>query len=125
MHLKDVMDCSVEAIAPEATLQEAACKMRSHGTGFLPVIEARQLVGVITDRDIVVRCVAAGQDPRRARVHRIMTRDPVSIWQDCTVDEAVELMEHTCVPYLPVQDETRQIVGVVTLKDLVERAKSP
>jgi CBS domain-containing protein len=125
MHLKDVMDCRVETIAPEATLQEAASKMRSFGTDFLPVIEARQLVGVITDRDIVVRCVAAGDDPKKARVHWVMTSDPVSIWQDCTVDEAVELMEHTCVRCLPVQDETRQIVGVVTLKDLTGKTSGP
>jgi CBS domain-containing protein len=120
MHLKDVMACNFETIAPEATLQDAARKMSSQGIGFLPVIEGRQLVGTVTYRDIVVRGVALGHDPTRARVHQVMTSDPISIWQDCTAEEAIEVMEHTSVQRLPVRDETKQVVGVVAWEDLVE-----
>ena len=75
MTLKDVMTPGVEVIAPEATLQQAAAKMRRLNIGPLPVCDGDQLVGMLTDRDITVRAVAEGCDPTMTTVREAMTPD--------------------------------------------------
>src|SRR5438093_6589496 len=73
MLLRDVMTRSVEEITPQASLAEAAQKMRSLDVGALPVCEGDKLVGILTDRDITIRAVAEGRDPNRTKVADAMT----------------------------------------------------
>jgi len=75
MQLKDVMTPGVEVIAPEASIYEAAEKMSHLDIGPLPVCDGERVVGMLTDRDITVRAVAAGRDPRMTHVRDIMTPD--------------------------------------------------
>ena len=77
MQLKDVMTPEVEVIAPEASIYEAAEKMSHRDIGPLPVCEGERLVGMLTDRDITVRAVAAGRDPRTTQVREVMTPNVV------------------------------------------------
>src|SRR5436190_22171576 len=93
MRVSEVMTQGVECTRPDATLQEAAAKMKSLDVGPLPVCENDRLVGMITDRDIAVRAVAEGEDPKKIRVRDIMTTEVVYCFDNDLVSEAARLME--------------------------------
>jgi CBS domain-containing protein len=118
MTLKDVMTPDVEVIAPEATLQQAAVKMRRLNIGPLPVCDGDQLVGMLTDRDITVRAVAEGCDPTTTTVREAMTPDLAYCFEDQTVEDAVQMMERYQIRRLPILNRTKRLVGMVSLGDL-------
>ena len=122
MQLKDIMTPGVEVIAPEASIYEAAEKMSHLDIGPLPVCDGERLVGMLTDRDITVRAVAAGRDPRTTHVRAIMTPDVVYGFEDQDVQDAVRLMEQYQIRRLPVLNRSNQLVGMVALGDLAVHA---
>ena len=122
MQLKDVMTPEVEVIAPEASIYEAAEKMSHLDIGPLPVCDGERLVGMLTDRDITVRAVAAGRDPRMTHVRDIMTPDVVYGFEDQDVQDAVRLMEQYQIRRLPVLTRSKRLVGMVALGDLAVHA---
>ena len=124
MQLKDIMTPGVEVIAPEASIYEAAEKMSHLDIGPLPVCEGERLVGMLTDRDITVRAVAAGRDPRMTHVRDIMTLDVVYGFEDQEVQDAVRLMEQYQIRRLPVLNRSKQLVGMVALGDLAVHART-
>jgi CBS domain-containing protein len=124
MQLKDVMTPGVEVIAPEASIYEAAEKMSHLDVGPLPVCEGERLVGMLTDRDITVRAVAAGRDPRMTPVRDIMTPDVVYGFEDQDVEDAVRLMEQYQIRRLPVLNRSKHLVGMVALGDLAVHART-
>ena len=77
MKIKDIMTPNVEYVWPDDTLQEAALKMKELEIGPLPVCDRNHVVGMLTDRDIVIRCVALGYDPQSAMVSDVMTREVI------------------------------------------------
>lgn len=118
MLVKDLMTHNVESISPQATLAEAAERMRALDVGPLPVVSGDQLVGMLTDRDIVVRCVASGDDPRTMTVKEAMTPDAITCFDDDTVDDAAKLMQKHMIRRLMIVDHEGQLVGIVSLADL-------
>jgi len=122
MQLKDVMTPGVEVIAPEASIYEAAAKMSHLDVGPLPVCADERLVGMLTDRDITVRAVAAGRDPLSTPVRNVMTPDGVYEFEDQEVQDAVRLMEQYQIRRLPVLNRSKQLVGIVALGDLAVHA---
>lgn len=105
MQVKEVMSRRIIAISPEETVAVAARLLSQHNIGALPVCSRDgRLRGMVTDRDIVVRCVAAGDDPERTRVAEIMTRRILAAEPDRSVDEAARLMAREQVRRLPVQE---------------------
>jgi CBS domain-containing protein len=122
MQRKDVMTPGVEVIAPEASIYEAAEKMRHLDIGPLPVCDGERVVGMLTDRDMTVRAVAAGRDPRMTQVRDIMTPDLVYGCEDQEVRDAVRLMEQYQIRRLPVLNRAKQLVGMVALGDLAVHA---
>jgi CBS domain-containing protein len=118
----DVMIRDVVTIEPEATLMEAARRMRTANVGLLPVVEGDRLRGVITDRDLVVRAMAEGAQPSTARVADYITRDVVAASPDWSMDDARQQMADRRIGRLPVIDTEGQLVGVVTLSSLALRA---
>ena len=122
MQLKDVMTPEVEVIAPEASIYEAAEKMSHRDIGPLPVWDGERVVGMLTDRDITVRAVAAGRDPRMTHVRDIMTPDVVYGFEDQEVEDAARLMEQYQIRRLPVLNRRQQLVGMVALGDLAVHA---
>jgi CBS domain-containing protein len=112
----------VEVIAPEASLYEAAEKMSPRDTGPLPVCGGERLVGMLTDRDITVRAVAAGRDPRTTHVRDIMTPDVVYGFEDQDIQDAARLMEQYQIRRLPVLNRHKHLVGMVALGDLAVHA---
>ena len=115
MQLKDVMTPVVEVIAPEASIYEAAEKMSHLDIGPLPVCDGERVVGMLTDRDITVRAVAAGRDPRMTQVRDIMTLDMVYRFEGQEVQDAVRLMEQYQIRRLPVLNRGKQLVGMVVI----------
>jgi CBS domain-containing protein len=118
MEIKAVMTPHAEVISPEATLTEAAQKMRGWDLGLLPVWDGGQLVGVLTDRDVVVQALALGYDPRATPVRLAMTPECVCCYEDQDVRQAAALMQERQVRRLVVLDREQQLVGVVSLGDL-------
>jgi len=112
------MTRGVECISPDATLQEAAAKMKSLDIGTLPVCHADRLVGMVTDRDITVRATAEGEGPRDVHVRDIMTPEVIYCFEDALVEDVALLMEQKQVRRLVVLDRDKRMAGIVSLGDL-------
>jgi CBS domain-containing protein len=124
MKISDIMSRDVEIVHPDNIIQEAAGKMKTLNIGSLPVCENRRLLGVITDRDITVRAVAAGQDPSTTKVSDAMTPELIYCFEDESVKEAAKLMERYQIRRLPILNREKHLVGIVSLGDLaVETGK--
>jgi CBS domain-containing protein len=118
MLLKNIMTHEVEVIAPEATLQEAAEKMRRLNIGPLPVCDGERLLGMLTDRDIIVRAVAEGCDPKTTTVREAMTPDIAYCFEDQEVHDAAQIMEQYQIRRLLILNRDKRLVGIVSLGDL-------
>ena len=121
MLLRDMMTARIEDISADATLMQAAEKMKLLDIGAIPVRENDRLVGMITDRDIAVRAVAEGRDPKQMPVREAMSRDICFCYEDESVESAARLMEEKQVRRLPVFDRSERAVGMVSLGDLAVR----
>lgn len=118
MKISEVMTPDAQCIAPGAPVVEAAEIMRQLDIGALPVCEEGHLVGIVTDRDIVVRGVAVEADLQTLTVAEIMSPQIVSIGEDDEVESAVRAMEKHQVRRLPVVNRHQRIVGMLSLGDL-------
>ena len=122
MKVKDISTPDPQCISPEASLTEAARKMRILDIGILLVCENDRLVGTVTDRDITVRAVAEGLDPNTVKVRQMMTQEVVYCFENRSVEEAARLMEEKKIRRLPVLDQEKHLVGIVSIGDLATRA---
>lgn len=119
MQLKDIMTRNPECVRPNTTIQEAARKMRDMDVGPMPVCgDNDRLAGMITDRDITVRAVAEGKDPKTTPVGEVMTEEIVFAFDDQGVDEAASTMRERQVRRLVVLNRDKRLVGIVSLGDL-------
>ncbi len=119
MKLKQIMTTNIATIHPNDTLQIAARIMRDRDVGFLRVYEGTELLGVLSDRGIVIRAVAEGMNPTAMLTKHLVTSPVVSCFEDQSVDDAAQLMHENQVRRLVVLDrKTKQLVGIVSLGDL-------
>ena len=118
MVVKDVMSSNVAAVGPDVSVAVAARTMRDRGVGCLPVVEQGQVIGMITDRDLVERALAEGLDAYKTAVHSVMAAAPMSCRAHQAVDEAHQIMMRRQVSYLPVLNERGRLVGVLSYGDL-------
>ncbi len=118
MKIRDVMTPDAVAAHPGTTLMAAAEMMRLLNVGSLPIIEGERVVGIVTDRDIVVRGLALGFDPRGATVSDVMTRNVVTCSVEDDVNEVAQQMRDLQVRRLLVVDEQERLIGIVSLGDL-------
>lgn len=119
MLVTNVMTRGAECVHPTDSLQEVAQKMRNMDVGPLPVCgDNDRLVGMITDRDITVRAVADGCDPRSTTVKDVMTPEVVYCFDDQDVQEAARLMKENQIRRLVVLNRDKRLVGIVSLGDL-------
>ena len=123
--IADIMTHIVEVIQRDDTIQHAAQRMHDLDVGSLPVVDAKALVGIVTDRDIAVRGVATGMIPQEARVSDVMTADVHWCSADETVEQVLALMGDEQVRRLPVLNAAKEIVGIVALGDLATRQPAP
>jgi CBS domain-containing protein len=113
-----IMTRGVETVRPSDSLRDAARKMEDMNIGVLPVCDGTELIGVVTDRDMVVRGIARGAAPDRCTVAEVMTTDPEYSYEDESVDEATEKMAALRIRRLFVLDRGRRLVGVLSLGDV-------
>lgn len=118
MRIGEIMTLDPQTVRPGDTLQSAAQRMDDLNVGVLPVIEGDRLLGVLTDRDIVIRSTSAGQDPRTATVADAMTTDAHTLTEDHSVLDALHIMEERQLRRVPVVDGAGKLVGIVSLGDL-------
>lgn len=120
--VQDVMTERPRAIVQALTVSEAAEIMELEDVGSLPVVEERsRLIGIVTDRDIVVRAIAKKRDPEEARVFEIMSTEPVTVEPEAKLDSAVELMSLHQVRRLPVAVDG-ELVGMLAQADVAIEA---
>lgn len=121
-HIRDVMTQNPQTLPASATVCEAAEAMRANDIGDVIAIDDKGgVVGIVTDRDVVVRVVAEGRDPRATQIEDIAGRELTVVSPDDPVERAVELMRERAVRRLPVVKRGK-IVGIVSIGDLaVER----
>ena len=124
MFVREVMTSDVVIASPEDTLQRAAEMMVDIDAGVLPVGENDRLVGILTDRDITVRAVAAGKEPTECKVRDVMSPDLKYIYDDESVEDAARNMTSLQVRRLPVLNRDKRLVGIVSLGDLALKRKS-
>ena len=122
MIARELMTESPFVVAASASMQDAADLMRTHDVGMIPVVRdlaSRTFEGVITDRDIAIRCVAFGHSPD-GFVAAYMTKQPIAtVRPESPISEVVQLMERARVRRIPVVDGLNRVVGVIALADVV------
>jgi len=117
--INEIMTREVITISPHDTLQTAARKMRDYDIGFLPVYDGDKLVGVLSDRDIVIRALADGMDPKMKLPMQLVTSPALYCFDDQTIDDATDLMNDYQIRRLVILDRgKKQLAGVITLGDL-------
>jgi CBS domain-containing protein len=119
MLVRDIMKTRLSSIQADATALAAACRMRDDGVGCLPVTESGSLVGIVTDRDLVLRCIAEGYQPARTAISSVMSVETVCCYEDQTDDTALDLMRQHGLMRLPVLNRKGVLVGLVSQRDLL------
>jgi CBS domain-containing protein len=122
MKVREMMHRGVEWFAPDTPITVLAKAMRDHDIGALPIGENDRLVGMVTDRDITLRAVANGKDLSKCTARDVMTKGIVWCRDSEEADDAARLMETKQIRRLPVIDENKRMVGMLTLGDLAQAA---
>lgn len=120
MKVRDIMTASVDSIESADTIAYAARRMAEEDVGALPILSSGELVGIVTDRDIAVRGVAAGIKPDTP-VHRIMSDQVATCSPDDDIEVPLLLMGREQIRRMPVCDDRNRVVGIIALADLAER----
>lgn len=124
MKVKDAMHAGVVWVGPETSLIEIAQKMRDHDIGAIPIGDNDRLIGMVTDRDIVCRAVANGGSLEKLTARDVMTPKIVYCRTSEELDDAAEIMEEKKIRRLPVIDENKRMVGMLSLGDISRQAPS-
>jgi CBS domain-containing protein len=111
-------DSDIVAVSPSETVIVAVRRMNSHGIGSLPVLDAERLVGIFTERDVLVRVVEDGNDPARTLVAEVMTEEPLCVSPGATVEEAMIFITENRCRHVPIV-EGGKLVGLISIGDLV------
>jgi len=117
-HVRDVMTPNPECVTEKSSLRDVARIMKDKDTGVVPVVEDKKIIGLITDRDIVVRGLAEGRDLGSASVRDLMTKNVRSVREDATVNEVIALMSNAEIRRVPVVNSRDEIVGILSLGDI-------
>ena len=124
MKVRDAMAKTVSSAMKSDRVIDIARKMKQEDAGFIPVVEnGGTMVGVITDRDIVIRCIAEGHDPRNESAEHVMSREVTIIGPDDDIEQAARMMQREEIRRLPVAENGR-LVGVLSHGNLVQATKN-
>lgn len=123
MKIKDIMTTDIACVDTKSTAADAAKKMKDQNVGSVLVIDQQKLQGLVTDRAIAMKAVAAEKDPRKVPVTEIMTRDIVGCSEEDDVFDALQAMGKNRIRRMPVVNEQSQLVGVVSLADIAGQMK--
>jgi CBS domain-containing protein len=117
MKVRDIMSTEVTTASPDSTLQELASMMRDEDVGSIPIVEDGDLTGIITDRDIVLRCIADGKDPGEVTAEEIVSERLETIAPDDGIEKASRIMGERQIRRLPVVENGR-LVGMLAIGDI-------
>jgi CBS domain-containing protein len=117
-HVRDVMTPNPECVSERDSLRDVARIMKEQDTGVVPVVDGKKIIGMITDRDIVVRGLAEGKDLANCRVNEVMTKHVRSVREDANVDEVLDLMSNAEVRRVPVVNGNDELVGIISVGDI-------
>lgn len=124
----DVMTKDPVCVLPDEMVTEVAQIMQDEDIGSVPVIEdekSKKLIGIVTDRDLALKVVAEGHDPKSTRVADVMTRQVVTCYEDDSVQKALDAMSEHQLRRIPVVDKHEQIVGIIAQADVATRVDEP
>lgn len=121
MRIRELMTHAPTACEPTTTLRLIAQLMADHDCAAIPIVDSGRLAGIVTDRDIVCRCVAAGIDAARAPAASVMTRPVIALSPDDTLEIAAVRMEENRLHHLPVVNADGMLVGIVAQSDIGRR----
>jgi len=124
MQLSEVMSRDVKLATPDMSIQEAAGLMRDGNFGVLPVGENDRLVGMVTDRDVTVRCCANGHDPKATKLKDVMTDEVRWAYEDASTEEAAKIMQKHQIRRMPVINKDKRLVGIVALGDFAVQSSA-
>ena len=122
MKVREIMTKDVEVIREDSSLMQAASLMKRLDIGFIPVSNGKEIVGVLTDRDITLKAIVAGEECSRVEVREVMSRDVKWVSEDAPLSRAVGIMEEHQIRRLPVRDSEDNLVGVISLGDIAVKA---
>ena len=122
MKVKEAMHTGVEWCAPDTPVSEIARLMREQDVGAVPIGENDRLVGMVTDRDIVCRGCSSGRDPGMVKAREVMTSGIIYCVEDQEVSDALHLMEDKKIRRLPVLNDKKRMVGMLTMGDVAHAA---
>lgn len=122
VQIRDIMTGNIAYVGPDATVEHAAQLMQQHNVGSIPVVDNGSIVGIVTDRDIVVRGVAHGREAANTPIRHVMTSEIQSVAPDMTLAQAAQIMSEHQVRRLPVVEQNR-LVGIVSLGDLATHGR--
>jgi len=117
--IRDIMTTDCVTVTPQDNIYEAAVKMKQHDIGFIPIVEGKKLIGVCTDRDLVIRGYAE-KHPGSTSITEVMTKDCITCSPDTSLDEAAEIMADKQIRRLCIV-ENGELVGVCAIGDLAVR----
>lgn len=120
MNVRDVMNPNAKTVSPSTTLKDAAAIMAEKNIGFLLIGSDDQLKGTLTDRDIVLRAVAQGKNLESTTVGDVLTGEILYCKDDQDVDQVAKNMSEKQVRRMPVVDESKRLVGVVSIGDMAQ-----
>lgn len=123
-HVRDVMTPNPECVSERDSIRDVARIMKDQDTGVVPVVEGKKVIGLITDRDIVVRGIAEGRDVSTVKVNEIMTKSVRSVKEDTPLNEVLDLMSNAEVRRVPVVNNNDEIVGIISLGDIAENTNA-
>jgi CBS domain-containing protein len=122
MQISEIMTSNVQTVTPDTDLVTVAKYMKDLDVGVIPVVEGDQLVGLITDRDIVIRAIAAGKQANQSQVREHMSPSPTTVSPNDNVNQAAEIMAREQIRRLPVV-ENGKLVGIVSIGDVAVDAR--
>lgn len=122
MKVKEIMSKDIASLRSDESIERAAQLMKQYSCGSIPVCTQDKVIGIVTDRDIAVRCVAEGKDVSQQKVSDVMTNDVVFGSPEMEVSDAARLMSDRQIRRLPIV-ENSSLIGVVSLGDISQEAK--
>ncbi len=124
MKVRDGMTTELVTASPWETAAEVARKMRDHNVGCVLISNEGKLLGLITDREIALRCVAEARNPQTTRIEEIMTRNPFTIAPDFEMAEAARLFGQRKVRRFPVVEDGQKLLGILSVADVAPDFKT-
>jgi CBS domain-containing protein len=121
--VRDVMTPNPASVSEKDSIKRVAEIMKREDAGVVPVVDGRKVIGMITDRDIVVRLIAEGKDPSNAKVNEAMSKQVRSVKEETPINEVLQLMSREQIRRVPVTNNNNELIGIVSIGDIASDSK--